>query len=108
VVCYNRLARWGRKPHSKGDKIMEMNEKYMVYGYNNSWTVIDMYSGYALLEDFTHRDKAWYLVVKQHAKIEEKIYIKKGGEQITCPTIMDVVCEASDDLIATLEDECLI
>lgn len=89
--------------------MLQLNETYIVKCYTNMWTVIDIQQGFALLKNDTYGDETCYLIVKQNAKIEEKVYIKrKSHEKIILPTIMETVCGTYDDLITALEDECII
>ena len=82
---------------------------YKVKGYYNKWSVIDIYKGYALLENNLYGDETCYLVVRINNNVQELEYTKKRtGEKVMLPTIMDVVCETYDGIEITLEDEGII
>lgn len=81
------------------------NIDYKVKGYYNRWSVIDTYSGYALLENNTYGDETCYLVAEIANNVQEKEYSNKTtGEKMMIPTIMEIICETYDDIHTALED----
>lgn len=88
---------------------VQKNIDYKIKGYYNKWSVIDIYKGYALMENNTYGDETCYLVVKVKDNVQNKEYTKKSnGEKIMLPTIMEVVCETYDGIEIALEDEGII
>lgn len=88
---------------------IQKNINYKVNGYYNKWSVIDIYKGYALLENNTWGDETCYLVAKVKDNVQNKEYTKKSnGEKIVLPTIIKVLCETFDGLEIALEDKGII
>ena len=80
---------------------------YKVKGYANTWTVIDTFRGYALLENNTFGDETCYLLVKMDDNVEELEYTV-NGEKVILPTVMRVIDETYDDIFTALEDADII
>lgn len=83
--------------------------EYKVKDYYNKWSVIDIFEGYALLENTTYGDETCYLVVEVDNNVKDITYIKRStDEKIVLPTIMNVVCETFDGIEVALEDEGIL
>lgn len=89
-------------------KCLKQERKIIVNGYYGSWSIIDDYKGYVLLEHNTYGDETCYLIVQA-----DKVYWDnqriKDGKLISIPSFWSSdVYETYDDIETALNDYDLI
>ena len=80
-------------------KNINWNTNYKVKGYTNTWSVIDEFKGYVLLENNFWGDETCYLVARKENNVEP---IVKG--KIEFLEVQDIVDETFDGLGIALYD----
>lgn len=89
--------------------LLEKEGFIKVAGYNGSWSVIDNFKGYVLLEHNTYGDETCYLVVRA-SDFEWRQFRLRNNEVVNAPyfSLNTIIYETFDDIKTCLEDEGII